>query len=51
MFTVSDLGQVWAEINIPAKDLPLVRWVKKVSIKATVIRMPARKAPSLLLAR
>ena len=28
MFTVSDLGQVWAEINVPAKDLPLVRWVK-----------------------
>jgi len=35
VFTVSDLGQVWAEINVPAKDLPLVRIGEKVTIKAT----------------
>lgn len=35
VFTVSDLGQVWAEINVPAKDLPLVRVGEKVVIKAT----------------
>jgi cobalt-zinc-cadmium efflux system membrane fusion protein len=35
VFTVSDLGQVWAEINVPAKDLPLVRVGEKVTIKAT----------------
>ena len=35
VFTVSDLRQVWAEINVPAKDLPLVRVGEKVTIKAT----------------
>ncbi|MDI9235126.1 efflux RND transporter periplasmic adaptor subunit [Limnohabitans lacus] len=35
VFTVSDLGQVWAEINVPAKDLPLVKVGEKVAIKAT----------------
>lgn len=35
VFTVSDLGQVWAEINVPAKDLPRVRVGEKVTIKAT----------------
>lgn len=35
VFTVSDLGQVWAEISVPAKDLPLVRVGEKVTIKAT----------------
>lgn len=35
VYTVSDLGQVWAEINVPAKDLPLVRVGEKVTIKAT----------------
>jgi cobalt-zinc-cadmium efflux system membrane fusion protein len=34
VFTVSDLGQVWAEINVPAKDLPLVRVGEKVAVKA-----------------
>lgn len=34
-FTVSDLGQVWAEINVPAKDLAAVRVGEKVTIKAT----------------
>lgn len=35
VFTISDLSQVWAEINVPAKDLPLVRVGEKVTIKAT----------------
>lgn len=35
VFTVSDLGEVWAEINVPEKDLPLVRVGEKVTIKAT----------------
>lgn len=35
VFTVSDLRQVWAEINVPAKDLPQVRVGEKVTIKAT----------------
>ncbi|RYF31898.1 MAG: efflux RND transporter periplasmic adaptor subunit [Comamonadaceae bacterium] len=35
VFTISDLSQVWAEINVPAKDLPSVRIGEKVTIKAT----------------
>ena len=35
VFTISDLSQVWAEINVPAKDLPLVRVGEKVTIKST----------------
>lgn len=35
VFTISDLSQVWAEINVPAKDLPSVRVGEKVTIKAT----------------
>jgi multidrug efflux pump subunit AcrA (membrane-fusion protein) len=46
VFTMSDLGQVWAEINVPAKDLPLVRVGEKVTIKATAFDASA-KAPSL----
>jgi cobalt-zinc-cadmium efflux system membrane fusion protein len=34
VFTISDLRQVWAEINVPAKDLPLVRVGERVTIKA-----------------
>jgi cobalt-zinc-cadmium efflux system membrane fusion protein len=34
-FTISDLTQVWAEINVPAKDLPAVRVGEKVTIKAS----------------
>lgn len=41
VFTVSDLGWVWAEINVPAKDLPLVRVGEKVSIKATAFEASA----------
>lgn len=35
VFTVSDLGQVWAQVNVPAKDLPLVRIGEKVTIKSS----------------
>ena len=35
VFTISDLSKVWAEINVPAKDLPQVRVGEKVTIKAT----------------
>jgi cobalt-zinc-cadmium efflux system membrane fusion protein len=35
VFTVTDLSQVWAEINVPAKDLPLVRVGERVTIRAT----------------
>ena len=42
VFTVSDLGQVWAEINVPAKDLPLVRVGEKVNIKATAFDASAQ---------
>ena len=42
MFTVSDLGQVWAEINVPAKDLPLVR-VGERSASKPRHSMPARR--------
>ena len=35
VFTVSDLGEVWAEINVPAKDLAAVRIGETVMIKAT----------------
>jgi cobalt-zinc-cadmium efflux system membrane fusion protein len=35
VFTVSDLGRVWAEINVPAKDLPRVRVGERVIIQAT----------------
>jgi len=42
VFTVSDLGQVWAEINVPAKDLPMVRVGEKVNIKATAFDASAQ---------
>ena len=35
VFTVSDLSRVWAEINVPAKDLPQVRVGEKVAIQST----------------
>jgi len=35
VFTISDISKVWAEINVPAKDLPQVRVGEKVTIKAT----------------
>ncbi len=35
IFTLSDLSTVWAEINVPAKDLNTVRVGEKVIVKAT----------------
>ncbi len=35
IFTIADLGTVWAEAAIPAKDLPLIRVGDKVTIRAT----------------
>lgn len=35
VLTISDLSQVWAEINVPAKDLPAVRVGERVNIRAT----------------
>ncbi|WP_374256965.1 efflux RND transporter periplasmic adaptor subunit [Aquabacterium sp.] len=35
VFTISDLSGVWAEISVPAKDLPLVRVGEKVSVHAS----------------
>ena len=35
IFTISDLSAVWAEVHIPAKDLPHVRMGDKVTLRAT----------------
>ncbi|GDY37504.1 MULTISPECIES: efflux RND transporter periplasmic adaptor subunit [unclassified Acidovorax] len=35
VFTISDLSKVWAEINVPAKDISQVRVGERVTIKAT----------------
>ena len=35
IFTISDLSTVWAEVHIPAKDLPYVRMGDKVTLRAT----------------
>ncbi len=35
IFTIADLGTVWAEAAIPARDLPLVHVGDKVTIRAT----------------
>ena len=35
IFTISDLSTVWAEVHIPAKDLPYVKVGGKVAIRAT----------------
>ena len=35
VFTISDLRTVWAQINVPANDLPLVRVGEKVTIRST----------------
>jgi len=41
VFTISDLSQVWAEINVSAKDLPQVRVGEKVTIQATAFEASA----------
>ncbi len=35
IFIISDLSTVWAEVHIPAKDLPHVRMGAKVTLRAT----------------
>lgn len=35
VFTISDLRTVWAQINVPAKELALVRVGEKVTIRST----------------
>ncbi len=35
IFTIADLGTVWAEAAIPAKDLPLIHVGNKVTLRAT----------------
>ncbi|MDE2078387.1 MAG: efflux RND transporter periplasmic adaptor subunit [Burkholderiales bacterium] len=35
VFMISDLSVVWAEISVPAKDLPLVRVGEKVTVHAS----------------
>jgi cobalt-zinc-cadmium efflux system membrane fusion protein len=35
IFIISDLSTVWAEVHIPAKDLPYVRMGEKVTLRAT----------------
>lgn len=35
IFIISDLSTVWAEVHIPAKDLPHVRMGDKVTLRAT----------------
>ena len=42
VFTISDLSQVWAEINVPAKDLPLLGVGKDVLINATAFDASAK---------
>ena len=37
IFTISDLSTVWAEVHIPAKDLPYVRMGDKVTLRATAV--------------
>jgi len=41
VLTISDLSQVWAEINVPAKDLPAVRVGERVNIRATAFEADA----------
>ena len=35
VFTIADLSTVWAEVHIPAKDLPRIQVGSKVTIRAT----------------
>lgn len=35
IFTISDMSTVWAEVHIPAKDLPFVRVGSKLKIRAS----------------
>lgn len=44
VFTVSDLRSVWAQINVPAKDLPQVRVGERVTIRSTAFEQSASGA-------
>lgn len=41
VFTVADLRTVWAQISVPAKDLPLVRVGDRVTVRATAFDQSA----------
>lgn len=41
VFTVADLRTVWAQINVPAKDLPLVRVGDNVVVRAAAFEQSA----------
>ncbi len=41
VFTVADLRTVWAQISVPAKDLPLVRVGDRVTVRATAFEQSA----------
>lgn len=41
VFTISDLKSVWAQINVPARDLPQVRIGENVVIKSTAFEQKA----------
>jgi len=41
VFTVSDLKTVWAQVNVPARDLPQVRVGENVVIKASAFEQKA----------
>ena len=41
VFTVSDLRSVWAQISVPAKDLPMVRVGDAVTVRATAFEQSA----------
>ncbi len=42
VFTVSDLSQVWAEINITAKDLALIKTGTRVDVLASALNASAK---------
>lgn len=35
IFTIADMSNVWVEVNIPARDVPLLRIGDKVTVRAT----------------
>ena len=41
VFTLSDLSSVWAQINVPARDLPAVRVGENVVIRSTAFEQTA----------
>lgn len=41
VFKISDLSSVWADINVPAKDLSIVRVGEKALVKATSLEQSA----------